>query len=209
MLRANNVGHGKINSKRNKFDVLSFIVDTNIDILLISQTKLDDSFSSAKFRLKGFCTPFRLDRNSKEGVVLLYFFEDIPPRFLNSGSTFNIETISVEINLRKRKWLLPCCYSPHKSLISSHLDDLLNNLGKHSNSYENLKIVGDFNVTMDDKFLLNFCEQNDLSSLMDKPTCYKNFDKPTCIELTLKTNPVASNIVMFQRLAFTIFICWE
>ena len=25
----------------------------------------------------------------------------------------------------------------------------------------------------------NFCELNDLSSLIDKTTCYKNFDKPT------------------------------
>ena len=38
------VGH--LNSLRNKSDALSFIIDTNIDILLISETKLDDSFSS-------------------------------------------------------------------------------------------------------------------------------------------------------------------
>ena len=92
------VGHFNINSIRNKFDALSFIIDTNIDILLISETKLDDSFSSAQFRLKGFCTPYRLDRNSKGGGLLLYFREDIPSRFLNSGSTCNIETISAEIN---------------------------------------------------------------------------------------------------------------
>ena len=104
-------------------------------------------------------------------MVLLYFCEDIPSRFLKSGSTLPLQS-------------------------TQKFDDLLNILGKYSNSYENLKIVGGFNVTMDDKFLINFCEQNDLSSLMDKPTCYKNFDKPTCIEVTLKTNPVASNIVM-------------
>ena len=86
-----------INSIINKFDVLSFITDTNIDILLIPETKLDDSFSSAQFRLKGFCTPYRLDRNSKEGGLLLYFHEDIPLTFPNSGSTCNIETISVEL----------------------------------------------------------------------------------------------------------------
>ena len=72
------VGHLNINSIRNKFDALSFIIDTNIDILLISETKLDDSFSSAQFRLKGFCTPYRFDRNSEVGGLLLYFREDIP-----------------------------------------------------------------------------------------------------------------------------------
>ena len=38
------VGH--LNSLRNKSDALSFIIDTNIDVSLISETKLDDSFSS-------------------------------------------------------------------------------------------------------------------------------------------------------------------
>ena len=129
------VCHLNINSIRNKFDALSFIIDTNIDILLISETKLGDSFSSPQFRLKGFCTPYTLDRNSKGGGLLLYFREDIP---LNSGSTCNIETISVEIDLRKGEWLLACCYSPHKSLISSHLDYLNNILDMYSKLYENL-----------------------------------------------------------------------
>ena len=51
--------------------------------------------------------------------------------------------------------------------------------------------MGDFNVTMEDKFMMDFSELNDLSSLIYKPTCYKNFDKSTCI---------ISNIVMFLRL---------
>ena len=72
------VGYLNMNSIGNKSDALSFIIDTNIDILLISETKLDDSFSSAQFRLKGFCTPYRFDRNSEVGGLLLYFREDIP-----------------------------------------------------------------------------------------------------------------------------------
>ena len=91
---------------------------------------MSDSFFSAQFRLKGFCTPYRLDRNSKGDGLLLYFREDISSRFLNSGSTCNIETISVQINLRKGKWLLTCSYNLHKSFISSHLDYLNNILDK-------------------------------------------------------------------------------
>ena len=106
-------------------------------MLLISETKLDDSFPSVQFRLKGFCTPYRLDRTPKGVGCLLYFREDIPSRFLNSGSTCNIETTSVEINLRKRKWLLTCCYNPNKSLISSH-HNYLNTSDKYCKSYENL-----------------------------------------------------------------------
>ena len=158
-------------------------------MLLISKTKLDNSFSSSQFRLEGFCTPYRLDRNLKGSGLILYFREDILSRFLNSGSTCNIETISVEINLRKRKWLLTCCYNPHKSLISSHFDYLNNILDKYGKLYENLVFMGDFNFTMDDKFMINFCELNDLPSLIDKPTCHKNFDKPKCIDLILTNKP--------------------
>ena len=97
------VVHLNMNSIRNKFDSLSFIIDINIHIALFSENKPHDSFPSVKFRLKGFCTPCRLDVNLKEGGLLIYFREDIPSRFLNSGSTYNIEIISVEIYLRKRK----------------------------------------------------------------------------------------------------------
>ena len=74
-------------------------------------------------------------------------------------------------------------------MILSHVNYLNNILDNHSKLYENLVFMGDFIVTMDDKFMINFCELNDLSSLIDKPTCYKNFDKPKCIDLILTNKP--------------------
>ena len=62
-------------------------------------------------------------------------------------------------------------------------------LHKYSKLYENLVFMVDFNVTMDDKFMINFCELNDLSNLIDKPTCYKNFDQAKCIDLILTNKP--------------------
>ena len=118
------MGHLNINSVRNKFDTLSHIVKDNVDILMISETKLDDSFLTAKFLLHGFSAPYRLDKNSKDGGILLYIREDIPSRLLNSKSKTGIETISVEINLSKRKWFLNCSYNSNKNLISSQLECL-------------------------------------------------------------------------------------
>ena len=68
---------------------------------------------------------------------------------------------------------------------SSHLDSLNNILDKYNKSYENLAFMGDFNITMGDKFMIDFYELNDLSIIIEKPTCYKNFDKPTCNFLTV------------------------
>ena len=42
-----------------------------LDILMISETELHDSFPEAKFYI-GFRTPFRLDRNKNGGGILLY-----------------------------------------------------------------------------------------------------------------------------------------
>lgn len=65
---------------------------------------------------------------------------------------------------------MTCSCNPHKSFISSHLDKSDNILDKYSESYENLAFMGEFNISMDDKFMTNFYELNDLSSLIGKPT---------------------------------------
>ena len=57
-IRINNVNrvviaHINISSIRNKFDMLSSMVNDNIDILMVSETKLDSSFPQAQFRIKG------------------------------------------------------------------------------------------------------------------------------------------------------------
>ena len=45
-----------INSLRNKFESLQHIINKNIDVLLISETKIDSSFPSAQFHLEGYAT---------------------------------------------------------------------------------------------------------------------------------------------------------
>ena len=51
-----------INSLCRKFDSLVQMVHNNLDILLISETKIDSSFSTAQFQIEGYTT-YRLDRN--------------------------------------------------------------------------------------------------------------------------------------------------
>ena len=46
-----------INSIRNKFESLKEIVSTNVDILLICETKLDSSFPRVQFHIHGFGEP--------------------------------------------------------------------------------------------------------------------------------------------------------
>ena len=54
--------HININSFRNKFETLQQVIENNVDVLLISETKLDASFPQSQFILDGFNSPYRLDR---------------------------------------------------------------------------------------------------------------------------------------------------
>ena len=55
------IGHLNINSIRNKFEMLSLSVAQYVDILMLSETKLDSTFPSIQFLINGFSVPHRLD----------------------------------------------------------------------------------------------------------------------------------------------------
>ena len=61
-----------INSIRNKIELLSEAVLGNIDILMVSETKIDMSFPTSQFVIQGFAAPFRLDRIITGGGILVY-----------------------------------------------------------------------------------------------------------------------------------------
>ena len=54
--------HLNINSLRKMFDQLTEMVKGFVDIFLISESKLDDSFPEGQFIIDGYHAPFRFDR---------------------------------------------------------------------------------------------------------------------------------------------------
>ena len=56
-----------INSIRNKLDQLKSMISGTVDILIIMETKLNDSFPEAQFFLKGYSQPYRLDLSKHVG----------------------------------------------------------------------------------------------------------------------------------------------
>ena len=68
-------GHLNINSIHNKFEMLSMSVAQYVDILVLSETKLDSTFPSIQFLINGFSVPHRLDWNSKGSGILSYVRE--------------------------------------------------------------------------------------------------------------------------------------
>ena len=71
---------------------------------MISETKIDESFTVSQFLIDGFSTPFRLDRNDNGGGILVYVREDIPAKFIkNPYISKETECLAIELNLRKMK----------------------------------------------------------------------------------------------------------
>ena len=71
-----------INSIRKKFDDLKLIINENVDILRIAETKIDESFPTAQFLLPGHHKPYRFDLSDKQGGLLIYIKAHLPSRLL-------------------------------------------------------------------------------------------------------------------------------
>ena len=171
------------------------MVTEEIDILMITEAKLGDSFPASQFFIQGFCTPFRLDRNKNGGGILLSVRSKITSTKLNNKDRYiiknQIEAFFVEIRIRNSIWLLCCSYNPNKLQIASHIQEISNGIDAYCRKYENILILGDFNVDVKKVSLHLFCNQYKLKLLNKDPTCYKNIDNPSCID-PLLTNSAKS-----------------
>ena len=106
-----------VNSFPGKFDQIEIMVQNNIDVLTIIESKLDNTYPTEQFLIKGFREPYRFDRiiggGGPGGGVLIYVREDIPSKQLTKHVfPEDIEGLFVEINLRKSKWLVLGSYHP-------------------------------------------------------------------------------------------------
>ena len=95
------VAHLNINSQRNKFDSLVDQIKGKVDILVISETKLNESFPVGQFKIPGFATPFCRYRNEFSGGIMVFVREDIPAKQI-SNETLNIEGLFIERIFRKK-----------------------------------------------------------------------------------------------------------
>ena len=106
-------GNLNINSINNKFDQLKLLVERNIDALVMTESKLNETFFKKQFSMDGYSKPFRKDRNKNGSSVMIISRDDIPSKEIKVDFVPPyIECLSIELNLRKTKWLLIGCYHP-------------------------------------------------------------------------------------------------
>ena len=100
--------NSNINAINNKFEQLKYIIKNNIDVLIVIETKLDFSFPSSQISRDEFAQPFPRDRNKNRCGVMTFVRYDIPSKEIEVTS--DVECLSIELNIRKVKWLVAGCY---------------------------------------------------------------------------------------------------
>ena len=168
---------------RNKFADLTTIINGNVDIVPIAETKIDASFPSIQFTLEGY-TPYTLNINNKSGGILVYVKFSIPSRWLcYEELLISIQAIPFGINLRKEKWLVISIYRPPSQNSEYFLNSLTKIIDYFANTYDNHLILGDFNLEPTDSALMGFLDSNSLTNLIKTNTCFKG--KGSYIDLIL------------------------
>ena len=70
------IAHLNINSVSSKFEPLMSMIKENLDFLLVTESKLDDTFPMGQFQVEGFSRPIRLDRNRDGGGIIIFIRDD-------------------------------------------------------------------------------------------------------------------------------------
>ena len=160
---------------------------------MISESKLDSIFPSLQFQIYGFRTPYRLDRNDRGGGILWFVRENLITRLLSRHTLpHDLEILFIELNLRKKKCLICCCYNPHKNLINYHLQELAKGIQIYSNNYDDILLMGDFNAEFSETSFSSFCELCEVKSIINQLSCYKSPTNASCIDLFLINSPNSS-----------------
>ena len=118
------------------------MTENNIDILVISETKIDKSFPVNQVIIDGYNLPYRLDRNQEVGGLLVYFRTGIPSRKLKTNLPENVEGIFFDMSMHNKKCLKFAGYNPKKEHIGRFLSHVGKSLDNHIGKYENVILIG-------------------------------------------------------------------
>ena len=72
----------------------------NVDILVKSDTKLDESFPVGQFKIPGLTTLFRRDRNEHGGGIVVFVRKNVSSKLI-SDENLCMEGMFIKLNFRK------------------------------------------------------------------------------------------------------------
>ena len=110
------IAHLNINSLKSKFvEIHEILIDKVVDLLFLSETKLDSTYRDSIFDSPGYKVE-RRERNLHGGGIAAFIRSDIPSRRCKELECNELENITYEVIRNKSKWCFICIYkSPNFS----------------------------------------------------------------------------------------------
>ena len=178
--------HLNLNSLKKKHDEICMLVENNIDIMFLSETKLDHTYTSSMFSIDKYCI-VRQDRTAHGGGLLIYIRSDIANRrrLDLEYNQHDIECICLEIVIRSVKYLYVLLYRPPR-VHDCHLLNALENIHNASaNLFSQIIVIGDLNcnVLLERNILADFLDIYDYNNLVTEATCFKG--TPSLLDVIL------------------------
>ena len=179
------ISYLNINSVRNKFENFTGMISEYVDVIVLAETKLDDTFPKNQFSLPGFKAPIRLDRTLNSGGLLVLINEKITSKQIKTITVpGDIQAVPIELNINNSRWLLLPIYKPPCQNEAYFLDEIQKVVDFCAKSVQNLLLFGDFNMDTTNNTLSSFIDSNGLFSMIRTPTCFKS-TQGRCIDLML------------------------
>ena len=74
------ISYYNINSIRNKFNEIEYLLKGKVDVLTIAESKIDSSFPESQFLMQGYSKPYKLDVSINSGGLLVFVNNNIYPQ---------------------------------------------------------------------------------------------------------------------------------
>ena len=167
----------------------------SLDYLILSETKIDESFLTSQFNVEGYEIRARRDRNKFGGGLVEFVRRGLICKRLRDYEPKYSECLCSELTFTNKKWICFSIYRPPESSnLSTFFEELTTSLSKALLKYENLLIMGDFNVDMKSKSLGydkrdEFCDLFNLTNVIKSETCFTKNHK-SLIDLFLTNTPL-------------------
>ena len=110
-----------------------------------------------------------------------------------------IEILPLELRLLNSKWLILGTYKPPSQNEPTYVSEIQKLLTYYRSSYDNILLLGDFNMSFSNKNMKDLCDVFELNHLIKDPSCFKSSNS-LCID-NFYTN---ENTMFFNT--FTVFL---
>ena len=174
------ISHVNVNSiKNNFFYFQDVLLKGLLDILCITETKLDETYLDSIFHCNGYKC-YRKDRNARSGGLMVLIRDDIAhtrmPKYEMTDNETHIESMVFEIVHEKLSFFVIVTYKNPKVENGKFITSISEIYKQISKNNKDSILLGDINIDMsnaNNEFTQSICNIYDLTNIISKPTCHK------------------------------------